>query len=123
MDKVKLGTGKLPSSLVFPNENETAKSKVFLFLSAHPEHLFDNINQVFFISTSGDPPVNKIDLQSLTLAGPTRNQPVQSPLAVQPTICVTSFSRISYFSNSKINLKSKSFNTCLKHLLGLVHNW
>ena len=39
-------------------------------------------SEVVFISTSGEPSKNRIDLRALTLAGPTRNQPVLSPLAV-----------------------------------------
>ena len=37
---------------------------------------------MFFISTSGVPPVNKIDLPALTLAGPTGKSLVLDPLAV-----------------------------------------
>ena len=37
---------------------------------------------MFFILTSGTPSVNKIDLQALTLAGPTVTRPVSDPLAV-----------------------------------------
>ena len=40
------------------------------------------IKQVFFISTSGIPPVNGIDLQALSLVGPTVTRPVLDPLAV-----------------------------------------
>ena len=38
--------------------------------------------QLFIISTSGVPSVNRTDLQALTLAGPTVIRPVQDPLAV-----------------------------------------
>ena len=37
---------------------------------------------MFFISTSGIPSVNGIDLQALTLVGPTVTRPVLDPLAV-----------------------------------------
>ena len=35
----------------------------------------------YLISTSGEPSVNRIDLQALTLEGPTRNNLVLDPLA------------------------------------------
>ena len=38
---------------------------------------------MFFVLTSGEPPVNSIDLQALTLAGPTGHDTVLIPLAVQ----------------------------------------
>ena len=37
--------------------------------------------QVFFIMTSGEPAVNRIDSQALTLAGPKRNHLLPDPLA------------------------------------------
>ena len=37
---------------------------------------------MFFILTSGEPSVNKIDLQALNLAGPTATRLVPDPLAV-----------------------------------------
>ena len=46
---------------------------------------------LIFISTSWEPPVNRKDLQALTLAGPTRNQLVLIALAPrQPTIYLLS---------------------------------
>ena len=36
-----------------------------------------------FLSTSGEPSVNRIDLPALTLAGPTWHKPVLGPLAVR----------------------------------------
>ena len=36
-----------------------------------------------FISTSGEPSVNRIDLLALTLVGPTQHKSVLDPLAVQ----------------------------------------
>ena len=36
-----------------------------------------------FLSTLGEPSVNRIDLRALTLAGPLQHKPVSDPLAVQ----------------------------------------
>ena len=44
------------------------------------------IKQVFFILTSGIPSVKRIDLQALTLAGPSVTRPVPEPQPKQPTI-------------------------------------
>ena len=42
----------------------------------------NKIQQVFFISTSREPSVNRKDLRALTLVGPTRDNLVIDPLAV-----------------------------------------
>ena len=80
-----------------------------------PQH--DNkIKQVIFISTSGEPLVNRIHLLDLTLAGPTRNNLVPDPLAVvhlDNWLVIRSFpmSNLSNFE-TKINLAPKC---CLKN--------
>ena len=75
--------------------------------------------QVFFISISGKPSLNIIDLLALTIAGPTRQKPVLDHLAVQhlkSQLCML-FYTLSKLSNLSVTLifsKSHFIRTHLK---------
>ena len=73
------------------------------------------IKQMFwFLSTSGEPSVNRIDLRALTFVGPLWHKPVMEPLAVHllknrdQWLCVTSL--VMFSKRKKIYYEIKFFD-------------